>query len=622
MTPASASLIASVQPDTMAEARRWEAVVTPLLGVRDDIASAIREHAARHGLPEGTVRKKFYLYKKHGFAALINRRREPALRKNPAKSKLPEADAETLKLYAARYQRNSAAAVRAMLADWRRGAIAAEAPVDPGTGFPRGWTYRNLIRHVPSRFELVAARIGRTAAAAHRPLVYTTRRDLYVGQFYLFDDIWHDHFVNNLDSRQTGRPLEFHALDLASAYKFAWGSRVRAQRPDGTHEGLKGDDFRFLLASCLLGTGYHPAGTTLVAEHGTAAISEHVERVLYDETGGAITVSRSGMVGAAAHAGQYAGLSKGNFRFKAALESHGNLTHNEFAALPGQAGKDRDHRPEQLAGLLKHNNALMAALAALPPERAAWLRWPLCTIQQFRLICEEVYARINARTEHDLEGWDDRYLPDPRTGGMRKMSPAEVHRSGRTPLRPISVEAVALVIGPAGAVERTTRNGMIELRDCEISGDVLRYDATALPDRQKFATVVNPFDPSLLFAFDSKGRFVSALDRLQSVSRGDYDAVKRACGAAAKREAALLAPLRQRHAADAREKAAMHAHNARVLSGEFSSPEQIASDDERRARLAECDATIDDLVAPALAPADRRAEEPDPADDDAFDQLL
>jgi hypothetical protein len=86
-------------------------------------------------------------------------------------------------------------------------------------------------------------------------------------------------------------------------------------------------------------------------------------------SGGAIKVERGGMQGAAAHAGQYAGRSKGNFRIKAALESLGNLIHNEMAFLPGQTGKDRQHAPEQLHGLLKHNDALL--LGALADFRAA-----------------------------------------------------------------------------------------------------------------------------------------------------------------------------------------------------------------------------------------------------------
>ena len=52
---------------------------------------------------------------------------------------------------------------------------------------------------------------------------------------------------------------------------------------------------------------------------------------------------------AAAYTGAYAGRGKGNFRFKAALESSGNRIHNDLAdqaLIPGQTGMDVDRRPE------------------------------------------------------------------------------------------------------------------------------------------------------------------------------------------------------------------------------------------------------------------------------------
>jgi len=578
-----ATIQVTLSKATLDAARQWEDTLRPLLGARP-IGAAIAARAAELGLPEGQVRKQYYAYKARGFAGLVSRRHEPALWATNQPRGLSEADIALVKTYCERNQRKSAPALRALRADWRRGAVETATPLDPDTGYPRGWDERNLQRYAPSDFELQAARVGRGAAAAHRPLVYTTRAGLYVGQVYLFDDMWHDHMVNQLDQRKAGRPLEFHALDLASACKFAWGIRCRTE-VDGTNKGLTGADFRFLLASVLATTGYHPQGTVLGVEHATAAIGEEAERILHDDTRGAISVQRGGIGGAAAHDGQYAGRSKGNFRFKAALESMGNLYHNEFAALPGQVGMDRDHCPEEMHdggrlvdaetgkplakfGLLKHNDALLAALSQLEPERAQWLQWDICNLQQFRILAEEVYARINNRTWHDLEGWDAHYVPDPRTGRMRRKSPLEVWRPGSRALQPISDAALALILGVDSGVERQTRNGMIELRDGEISGDVLRYDGTALPDRGKYLTVLNPFDPRRLFCFDAKGRFIGALARIHAPCRMDSDAVHVAMGEAAKREALLLQPLRQRHLAEAREKLARHVHNAEVISGE------------------------------------------------------
>lgn len=567
---------------------RWRSIIEPLLAAERGVVSMFAQVAKHTGEAEGTIRKKYYAVKKHGWAALIDRRVIPS--RDTQRALITSADRTLLRTYIERNQRCTAAGIRALLRDWRSGHVTTETPIDPRTGYPVGWSLRNLSRHASSRFELKAARIGRTAAATERRLVYSTRANLYVGSHYLFDDMWHDHFVNVLDQRQSGRPMEFHALDLFSANKFAWGMSVRLEN-DGRMESLKEADMRFILAAVLFNYGYSAQGTILVVEHGTAAIRADLEAMLHDETSGLVTVARSGMEGAAAAAHQYAGRSKGNFRFKAALESLGNLIHNEMAALPGQTGLDRDHRPEQLHGLLKRNDALLIALAQLPPERAAMLRWPLLTIQQFRVIAAEIYARINARTDHDLEGWDMMHVPDRRTGLMRRLSPAEVWQRGSRQLTRLRPEAVAAILVRDNGIELTTRRGMLELTNGEISGDPLRFDARYLTDREKYRCVINPFSPQALWVFDARGRYVTACPRINPVDKADAAALQRECGAAAQAEAERLAPFRARHAAQARQRAADMRHNATILT----TPEPPITP-ATRARLRKERGTLDDLL--------------------------
>lgn len=597
----------SALPHTAREdVKYWREILAPYLTLETGIVAALQTLANRTGHPFATIRRKYYAAKKSGADAFVDRRR---IARND-KFHLSEQDKQLVKCYCERNQRKSAPAIRAMLRDWRLGKIHTDTALDPSTGFPRGWSHRNLARYASSRFELAAARIGRSAAASERRLVYTTRASLYVGSHYLFDDMWHDHFVNVLDQRKTGRPLEFHAIDLFSACKFAWGMTVRMER-DGRMEGLKEADMRFLLASVLWNHGYSKRGTVLVVEHGTAAIRDDLEAFLHDETAGLVTVARSGMEGASAAAHQYAGRSKGNFRFKAALESLGNLIHNEMGALPGQTGMDRDHRPEQLHGLLKRNDALMKAVAQLAPERAEMLRWPLLTIQQFRAIADEIYARINARTDHALEGWDGNYTPDPRIGSMRRLSPGEVWNADRRHLTRLRPEAVAGILARDNGVELTTRSGMLELTNSEISGDPIRFDAHMLPDREKFFAVINPYAPDALWVFDAKRRYVASCPRVHSICRSDVPALQRACGQAAHIEAKRLAPFRARHAQQARQMAADMRHNTRVLD----SPEPQHSD-ATRARLRDEHGQLEDL----LPVATTTEAAPDNFDD--LDQLL
>lgn len=604
-----AALLALV-PDQVSEIYGWQGhfeaeLSAPTARGRVDRLKAL---ADRLGKPFGQVKKLFYSYAEKGVEGLIDKRANPELWDSSAPRGMSLADQELVKLWCEKNQRKNEPAIRAMREAWLTQRISpawegrglsvpqTETPLDPVQGYPRGWTVRNLLRYAPDPYTLAASRQGRSAAKSHVPLVYTTRAGLYVGQYYLWDDMWHDHEVVDLDQKKRGRPLEFHGLDLKSAAKFVWGNRTRVET-ETKHEGLKAIDFRMVLAAGLFGTGYHAErGTTLIVENATASISDALEGLLWDNSGGMIKVQRGGMEGAAAHAGQYAGRAKGNFRFKAALESLGNLIHNELAMLPAQVGKDRDHCPEEMHdggrlvsvegkplksyGRNKYTDALLAAFSQLPPERAQWLMWDRCTIQQFRMICDEVYGRINRRTEHSLEGWDELYVPSP-LGGMRRLSPHEVFQAGRRQLRPISLELVALILGHEGGTPRTVIGNKIAVHDGGVSGDELRFDATGiLRDREKYLTVLNPFDPTRLFCWEACGkghRFVGAIPRLHSVERGEVEAIERAMGEAARRESLLLQPLRRRHAQEAREKAARHAHNAEVLTrGEAATPAERA----------------------------------------------
>lgn len=616
----SISSLLALVPEQVPDIFHWRDDLEPILALQPGGGRrkrAIAKLALERGMAAVTVRKKFDAYRDQGLAGLIDRRKHVALQDGEARG-MSEEDEQLVKLWCESYQRKNKTAIEALRRAWRQQRVSREqqqrglsvpqtgTPLDPLSGHPVGWSPRNLERHAPDDVSIKAARRGLSAAKSAMPLVYTSRRELYVGQYYLFDDLWHDHEVVDLDQRKRGRPLEFHGLDLKSACKFVWGCRTRVEA-EFKHEGLKASDFRFVLAAALTGTGYHPTrGTTLIVENATASIPGDVEKLLHDLTGGMIKVERGGMQGAAAHAGQYAGRAKGNFRFKAALESLGNLIHNELSYLPGQVGMDRQHCPEEMHeggrltdpqtgraltryGLQKHTDALLMAFAQLPPERAEFLQWDVCNIQQFRVICDEVYARINRRTEHDLEGWDLLCVPD-RLGGMRKMNPHEVFTPGARALRPISTELTALLIGSEQGEERTVIGNMIEVNCGEISGDALRFDATGiLPDRQKFLTVLNPFDPTRLFCFTAKGAkggFAAVLPRINVPGRANVEAVHRECGAAAQREAKLLAPIRARHLAEARAKAARHVHNAEVLDGGATAAgRQAARVDRREASL-------------------------------------
>jgi hypothetical protein len=646
--------------------RQW---LTAIRIIRDcphvtaGFATVARHFQGERGFSAARVRTQYYAWKHGGWRALINANLEPADRKQPTEF------VEFFRYLCQKNQRCTSQAIVRLRALWRDGEAI------PGYGtwrdhwmqehphscipqvctfYPRGWNVRNLHRYAPTKFEIKATRIGRSAAAAHRRLVYTTRRNLWVGSHIQIDDMWHDLMVTCLRERKPGRPLELHTHDLYSARKIRWGFRVRTRQDDGTYAGLAESMTRMILAATLFLDGYSPRGTILVAEHGTAAIRDSVESALHEASSGLITIARSGMEGAAAHDGQYAGRPKGNFRFKASLESLNSLTHGRFAHLPGQTGQDVMHRPEELHGLLKNNDALLQAIARLDPARAALLQLPLLNTNQFFQVAHAIYSNIENRTEHDLEGWDEHMVAEYQHGGLwlnqssmlaltpaeqqlsmallqggniatrnRRLSPREVWDRGSSDLIRIHPETVCDILGPDLASERTISRQMIEFQDREIQQDPLRYSAlvidkhnreTLIRDGEKVLAFANPFDPSHLFLQDAQGRYIGTAPRVQSVCKSDIDAIHRACGEAAHIESLALAPVRARHMQDARDRAARARNNARVLSGDAITPEQIAVRD----RIRDERGTLDDIL-PSLS--DTEPTEPT-YDTEEIDQLL
>lgn len=580
-------------------------------------------HPSRVGWSAHRLQMQFSGYREtRDWRCLINRAKAgPQYYESGGFIRLPREFVEHWKALCERNQRKCKPAYRRLLRDWQawatgdssRAIPGYDSPPDPavGSAHPIGWSYGNLMRRVPSKFELRASRIGRTAAADLRPKVFTSRNGLAVGQYYLFDDMWHDFKVNVVGQRSAQRLLQLHSLDLFSGCLFAHGMKpIVENEATGALERLKEAEMVFLVANVLAGTGYRDddKGTTLIVEHGTAAIREETEQALFDLTGGKVRVDRSGLQGKAAFAGMYDGQSKGNYRFKAALESLHNLVHNETAdtlLIPGQTGSNaRLNCPEDLAGRDKHNNRLLKAMAALPPEHAEKLRLPFLEYREAFAVVTEILEQINRREDHDLEGWVEaglvskeiRFQPDtpwiPVEGlsklsgdqqavamaaaetRVAKHSPRQVFDTGKGVLRRLPPEATAIVLGPKCGREVKVAKGLIEFQDRLAGLGRLRYDAPQHRDGERFLGVLNPLDTGELYLFDAKGRYAGSCQRWDSPTRDDAEALHRAMGRARKREAELLAPLAQRGAALTRQRIQEARENAQVLASEKKRPQR------------------------------------------------
>jgi len=611
-------------------------------------AQAALMHGAR-GFSAATLRSQYYTYAKTGDWRLLidHARAGKDFIDRGASQDLPGEFIEYWRGLCERNQRKSRAARRELLHIWRThhdtagravksipgynlstrpSALATSSwpAADPSTGIPAGWSEANLYRFAPTKFELTAARIGRAAAAGFRPQVLSTRVGLRVGQYLVFDDQEYDVKVNFPGNSKAMRPLGLNALDLFSACLFAYSFKPTIWNAEAeAKQKLKEVDMLWFAVHVLTSFGYRDddGGTTLVVEHGTAAIREDFEQRIFDATHGKVRVDRSGIGGAPSFDGLFEGASRGNFRFKAALESIFNLVRNEMAMLPGNVGKDRLHSPEELHGRDRYNNSLIRAGLALPPERSKLLRLPFLDWQQFTGLCLDLYSRINSRVDHDLEGWEraglvasewrlplsstcnlqpatcnqDAFTPwmdqqkflalpapeqaimrqlieaQPSLTRARKLAPVEVFQRGQPELQRVPSFLLPVLLGPEFGIERRAKNGIFEFEDRAISPDPIRFLARLssgelVADGEKFLTYLNPFSPTELIVCNTQGGYLGTCLPWASPCRSDTEAIHRQMGQAKHIEAQLLAPVARRGAEVAREKLEMHRHNASILA--------------------------------------------------------
>lgn len=589
----------------------------PTLGLGYEMAAT--QLGNQRGYKPGNLRKLYSMWtKSHEWRCLI----DDALEGTSTKS-LPEEFIEHFNELVDGNPRSILAVIKRLRANWTMGKRIPGYGTwqewwtanHPGRPLPRiapphppGWNPRTLYRkRDSSKFRRTLSQQGRVAARRHRPMVLSSRVGCYVGSHYMWDDVWHDLFVNSFAEKQAGRPLELFSHDYFSGRKVRWGIKVRTEDDTGKSSGLTGKMMRMVIAATYYLDGYSPRGTINLAEHGTAAFMDELAGVLYDASGGLITTETSGMQGKAAHCGQYDGRMIGTANFKASLESGNNLLHNMEGHLPGQTGPDRQRRPEQLHGLLTYNSRLLAAMQQLPPDKAALLQFPLLEIGQYMSVLGEIYRFIENDPEHDLEGWlecnhimqtahilgewrtqDELMLLEPGQREMalamisrglveskpRKMTRAEVWHRGASNLVRIHGGTVCRILGDDFAKERKVQAHQFVFEDKEVGPGQHRFEGiitdsdgrqSFLKDGETYKAFINPFAPNQLFVQDAKGRYLGTAQRCERSSRMDVEAIHRQMGRAAEIEAKLIAPHAARQTRQMRQKLKMHQNNAAVL---------------------------------------------------------
>lgn len=391
------------------------------------IKRVVQENPGRTSV--GSLKRKYYAWRKDGMAGLVDRRKLRKLNKvNPW--------VEAYMQHCESHNRSNKGGYDAMMAKFWGGQA-----LDCGVGTWREWwriehphkavpdccpagytpkcaAYPNLQRaarksnpHMSA--QIIASRQGRKALHPYLLPVLRTRKGLLPGQVVEFDDVDTDVECVMPGIGKIARPVMFVGYDVASGMRIAGVTRPEYAKGSGKkRDSLKEAEFRYLFADYLTRTGFHKDGTRLVVEHGTTAIRPNLEKRIKSIPvfGDLITIERSGILAEAVHAGYFKGSGGGNFRLKAFCERMHRLEHSQRAMLAGQVGQDADHRPESHAALVKYNQQVMtAAKETLSQSEQELIRYSLIEYNQFVQIAERISDRISDKRDHKLEGWADNY---------------------------------------------------------------------------------------------------------------------------------------------------------------------------------------------------------------------
>ena len=564
-------------PDLRDHVRVWRAAFQQV-GMIKPIAAYFEALARYTGSTAGTAKRHYYACQAAGsWHPLVpkNKLPRPAL---DCRTNHREFRAHLIKIVEEQ-QRNNRTAFRKLRAQWRNREIIPGYTDLPGyPSQPVGWSDRNLDKIVgeeTTKARLNSIRLGVSSKTNDLlPQVFTTRVGLYPGAVYQIDDMWHDNFVTVGKSRTPARVIELGALDLFSACRFKWGAKPRLRNEEtGSFNNLNEADTRFFIAGLFADTGYSPRGTMLMLEHGTAALREDVERILYDASGGLIRCDRQPIEGKQQALTQYwGGTEGGNFRAKASLESIHNRIHNDLANLSLQTGKDAGSRPVTTDRQLQYITGILKSIAKVAPERLDLLKLPALDFHtQFIPLLQDYYTHgLNNRTDHALQGWaelghlvteyttlpgSEQFLSaaqflalpddsqaiisgaaksDPQTWTRkRNLSPAEVWKPALGSMLKLPDYILGDILSQDLAREEKVKGSFFKFRDQGTTDIEHIYEARIytpegavreLPHGETYQVFANPFSPRWLQVHNARGQYLGKCELYKRVQPLNLDA--------------------------------------------------------------------------------------------------
>lgn len=575
--------------------------------VRDGLLDRLRwiyrvEGAARKGeavaqaalaldLSEAQIHRIRRDYKAGGWQALLDNRGRRG-------SQLPEPFKEYVRTLHFQCQRStSGKEVQRMLCErwrlWQRTGDAKhaipgyETPPPAGKNeHPEGWSHDTILRLRPDQYALTTVRQGAKSAYKFLPSILKSRVGLRFGEVVYADDNQFDVRVMACGTGQRAlRPVGFAFLEYLSGCFAMHVERLRFwDQASDQYRTLNQQDFGWAMIKYLQQVGYRKdaIGTTFVLEHGTACgfASEKLstsgghhslDDALSAVSGGCIKVDRSGLFNSPAFAGMlFRPQSSGNSDYKAPAESMWNLLRNRMSAFVGATGRNRDLKPAESHGMDIYVGQLMKLWDRLEDRYRAAIIRPVLTFGEFGEAVAAVYAAINARTDHALEGWSAlgftqpqlRFTPDERSpwlnrhevealpagaqaallalaatpGHMRpaKLSPADVARQFAGELTKLPDHCIPLLVPTAWARPATVKdNRTIAIQDQLLGSEAFTYIAR-IEDRDgarvllpgtKVLCYLNPYDCERLIVCRENGGFLGTLRQQTRAGFMDTEAI-------------------------------------------------------------------------------------------------
>ena len=377
------------------------------------------------------LRTLFAAYEKsQDWVCLVNRAKAGAAWWTGSKRGLP---AEFLRFVSQRFamfRRDDGceAAIRSILTQWRTGRDRQGRPAPvPGYGFwqdwfaeqhpgvplppvapiPSGWSPDNLRRKARLAPAVKAlCHQGIAAARTFTPGVLTTRADLRFLEIVEFDDVKVDWRIFDPATGQVMDLWLLIARDRATGLLLGFGMRPARAREDGSQEHLRLQDMK-QLAGWILERWGLPIGyrVTWKVENGTATFSDAVALALGRLFEERLRVSFARMIGGKSPAG-YKEKAKGNSNAKGSLESLNRPLHTDGSDLPGQTGRNYEHRPADLPAVEDETHLTWELTPLLPAHLRGKERYALLTLQQAREELFRIFNLQNNRTDHEMEGFE------------------------------------------------------------------------------------------------------------------------------------------------------------------------------------------------------------------------